>query len=160
MRISMKKGYNTEMGEYTYSDLLLHIPSCSLLGGSWTWRNEGRTQLKCIEYQCIMCVCVFLSCCTIVHTFCLRGRLSGSSSACLHNPRPWRSCCPGPGSCPQPRPHVADTWGSLPAWRSTACPKLWSLGLFYWNRSEIEGLDTVDYVMSKTVNYCFVDPRL
>ena len=77
--------------------------------------------------------------CESVNTFCQRGRWSESSSVCPRTPQPWQSCCPGPAPCPRPPPPAAGTWGSLPGWRRTVDPRLWSPGRFYWStESETE----------------------
>lgn len=99
-------------------------------------------------------------CCALtvegVGTFCLKGRLSGNSSACPHTPQPWQSCCPGLAPCPLPPLHVADTWGSLPGWRSRVCPRLWSPGLSYW-RTEQRGWEER---MTWQENKCCNDSKL
>lgn len=73
-----------------------------------------------------------------VHTFFQRGKWFVNSSVCLHTPQPWQSCCPGPAPSPPPPPHAADTWGSLPGWRSTVGPRRCSLAPFYWRSKTSE----------------------
>lgn len=97
--------------------------------------DNGEDSIKFLQI-CLTCLSIYVICKVCVHTFCLTGMLSGNSSVCLRTPQPWRSCCPGQAPCLQPPPHVADTWGSLPGWRSTVGPRLWSLGLFYWSTEE------------------------